>query len=136
MFDIPYPKRRGSLHDQIFKDLLGAFLPDLVALVAPELAASLDLITPWTLLDKETFTDWPKGKRREVDLLGPGGARGRQPPHRPDPRRDRSPLPAGDRPPPRRLLHADPAPPQPPGRAHRSLPARRTAGRQPGIGGG
>jgi hypothetical protein len=69
MFDIPYPKRRGSLHDQVFKDLLGAFLPELVALVAPELAARLDLIPPWTLLDKETFTDWPKGKRREADLL-------------------------------------------------------------------
>ena len=68
MFDIPYPKRRGSLHDQIFKDLLGAFLPELVTLVAPELAARLH-ISPWTLLDKETFTDWPKCKRREVDLL-------------------------------------------------------------------
>jgi hypothetical protein len=68
MFDIPYPKRRGSLHDQVFKDLLGVFLPELVTLVAPEPAARLQL-TPWTLLDKETFTDWPKGKRREVDLL-------------------------------------------------------------------
>jgi hypothetical protein len=68
MFDIPYPKRRGSLHDQIFKDLLGTFLPELVILVAPELAARLHL-TPWILLNKETFTDWPKGKRREVDLL-------------------------------------------------------------------
>jgi len=68
MFDISYPKRRGSLHDQIFKDLLGAFLPELVTLVAPELAARLQLDS-WTLLDKETFTDWPKGKRREVDLL-------------------------------------------------------------------
>jgi hypothetical protein len=68
MFDIPYPKRRGSLHDQVFKDLLGAFLPELVALVAPELVPRLEL-TSWTLLDKETFTDWPKGKRREVDLL-------------------------------------------------------------------
>jgi hypothetical protein len=68
MFDIPYPKRRGSLHDQVFKDLLGVFLPELVTLVAPELAPRLHL-TPWTFLDKETFTDWPKGKRREVDLL-------------------------------------------------------------------
>jgi hypothetical protein len=68
MFEIPYPKRRGSLHDQVFKDLLGTFLPELVTLVAPEPAARLHL-SRWTLLDKETFTDWPKGKRREVDLL-------------------------------------------------------------------
>ena len=68
MFEIPYPKRRGSLHDQVFKDLLGTFLPELVTLVAPEPAARLQL-SRWTLLDKETFTDWPKGKRREVDLL-------------------------------------------------------------------
>ena len=68
MSEIPYPKKRGSFHDQVFKDLLGTFLPDLVNLVAPEAAARLDL-SRWTLLDKETFTDWPKGKRREVDLL-------------------------------------------------------------------
>jgi hypothetical protein len=68
MFDIPYPKRRGTLHDQIFKDLLGELLPDLVTLVAPEPATHFDF-SRWDLLNKETFTDWPKGKRREVDLL-------------------------------------------------------------------
>jgi hypothetical protein len=26
-------------------------------------------LTRWTLLDKETFTDWPQGRRRELDLL-------------------------------------------------------------------
>jgi hypothetical protein len=69
MFDIPYPTgRRGSLHDQVFKDLIGRFLPDFLTLVAPESAARLDL-TRWKLLDKETFTDWPRGRRRELDLL-------------------------------------------------------------------
>lgn len=69
MFDILDPTRkRGSLHDQVFKVLFGTFLPDLVTLVAPEIAARLDL-SRWTLLDKETFTDWPKGRRRELDLL-------------------------------------------------------------------
>jgi len=69
MFDIPDPTgRRGSLHDQVFKDLIGRFLPDFLTLVAPEPAGRLDL-SRWTLLDKETFTDWPKGRRRELDLL-------------------------------------------------------------------
>jgi predicted transposase YdaD len=69
MFDVPDPKgRRGSLHDQVFKDLIGRFLPDFLTLVAPEPAGRLDL-SRWTFLDKETFTDWPKGKRRELDLL-------------------------------------------------------------------
>jgi hypothetical protein len=68
MFDIPYPKRRGTLHDQIFKGLLGEFLPDLVTLVAPASAGHLDL-SQWDFLNKEIFTDWPKGRRREVDLL-------------------------------------------------------------------
>jgi predicted transposase YdaD len=69
MFDIPDPTgRRGSLHDQVFKDLIRTFLPDFLTLVAPEPAGRLDL-SRWTLLDKETFTDWPKGRRRELDLL-------------------------------------------------------------------
>jgi hypothetical protein len=61
-------RRRGSLHDQLFKELIGAFLPDFVTLLAPEPAARLDL-SRWKLLDKEAFTDWPKGRRRELDLL-------------------------------------------------------------------
>ena len=69
MNEILHPTgRRGSLHDQVFKDLIGRFLPDFLTLVAPEPAARLDL-SRWTLLDKETFTDWPQGRRREVDLL-------------------------------------------------------------------
>jgi len=69
MNDISRSKgRRRSLHDQVFKDLLGTFLPDLLTLVAPEPAGRLDL-SRWKFLDKEVFTDWPKGQRRELDLL-------------------------------------------------------------------
>jgi hypothetical protein len=69
VFDIFAPaRRRGSLHDQLFKELIAAFLPDFVTLVAPGPSLHLDL-SRWTLLDKETFTDWPKGRRRELDLL-------------------------------------------------------------------
>jgi hypothetical protein len=69
MFDIPHSTgRRRSRHDQVFKDLIGGFLPDFLTLVAPEPAGRLDL-SHWKLLDKETFTDWPRGRRREVDLL-------------------------------------------------------------------
>jgi len=69
MFDIPHSTgRRRSRHDQVFKDLIGGFLPDFLTLVAPEPAGRLDL-SQWKLLDKETFTDWPRGRRREVDLL-------------------------------------------------------------------
>jgi hypothetical protein len=69
VYDILYSAgRRGSLHDQVFKILLGRFLPEFLTLVAPEPAGRLDL-TRWRLLDKETFTDWPQGRRRELDLL-------------------------------------------------------------------
>ncbi len=69
MFDIPIsPGRRRSPHDQVFKALIGGFLPDFLTLVAPEPAGRLDL-SHWKLLDKETFTDWPRGRRRELDLL-------------------------------------------------------------------
>jgi hypothetical protein len=69
VYDILHPTgRRGSLHDQVFKILLGRFLPEFLTLVAPEPAGRLDL-TRWKPLDKKTFTDWPHGKRRELDLL-------------------------------------------------------------------
>jgi len=65
---LPSSGRRRSLHDQVFKDLIGTFLPDFLTLVAPEPARRLDL-SRWKFLDKEVFTDWPRGKRRELDLL-------------------------------------------------------------------
>jgi len=69
MFDIPHSNgRRWSRYDQVFKDLIGGFLPDFLTLVAPEPAGHLDL-SHWKLVNKETFTDWPRGRRRELDLL-------------------------------------------------------------------
>ena len=55
-------------HDQLFKQLLETFFGDLLRLVAPEQAARLCL-EEVRFLDKETFTDLPRGQRREVDLL-------------------------------------------------------------------
>jgi len=57
-----------GLHDRLFKQLLQTFLSDLLRLVAPDLAAAL-LPRAGRFLDKETFPDWPRGERREVDLL-------------------------------------------------------------------
>jgi hypothetical protein len=61
-------RRPGSRHDQLFKDLFRSFFPDFVRLVAPGPAERLDLANA-TFLDKEAFTDWPRGRRRELDLL-------------------------------------------------------------------
>lgn len=61
-------RRPVSRHDQLFKDLFRSFLPDFVRLVAPGPAERLDLANA-TFLDKEAFTDWPRGRRRELDLL-------------------------------------------------------------------
>jgi hypothetical protein len=53
-------------HDSIFKTLLRSFFTDLLRLVVPDLAGSLDLAPP-VFLDKELFT--VEGRRRELDLL-------------------------------------------------------------------
>jgi hypothetical protein len=53
-------------HDSIFKALLRSFFADLLWLVVPNLARSLDLAHP-VFLDKEFFT--AGGRRRELDLL-------------------------------------------------------------------
>jgi len=55
-------------HDQRFKDLLRTFFPDFLRLVVPEAARRLD-VSSLIFLDKELFTDWPEGRRREIDLL-------------------------------------------------------------------
>ncbi|MGV3723752.1 MAG: Rpn family recombination-promoting nuclease/putative transposase [Actinomycetota bacterium] len=55
-------------HDQLFKELLQAFLPEFVELFLPAEAAQLD----WSstqFLDKEVFTDLGEGSRRAVDLV-------------------------------------------------------------------
>ncbi|HYU30540.1 MAG TPA: DUF4351 domain-containing protein [Thermoanaerobaculia bacterium] len=52
-------------HDRLFKSLLRAFLPDLLRLVAPGVAARLRL-SRLTFLDKELLAE---GGRREADLI-------------------------------------------------------------------
>lgn len=76
VFPRPVGGRKRSPHDQLFKELIGAFLPDFLGLTAPEAAGRLDL-SDWRLLDKEAFTDWPRGKRRELDLLAEVGLKER-----------------------------------------------------------
>jgi hypothetical protein len=63
-------------HDQLFKTLFQSFLTDLLSLAEPEALEFLDTAA-LRLLDKETFTGWPEGRRREVDLLALAPARRR-----------------------------------------------------------
>jgi hypothetical protein len=55
-------------HDRLFKSLLRAFLPDLLRLVAPGVAALLRL-GRITFLDKELLAGDGRGGRREADLV-------------------------------------------------------------------
>jgi hypothetical protein len=55
-------------HDRLFKSLLRAFLPDLLRLVAPAVAARLRLGRV-TFLDKELLAGDGRGGRREADLV-------------------------------------------------------------------
>jgi hypothetical protein len=55
-------------HDQLAKNLFQAFFADFICLVAPESAGRLRLAEA-VFLDKQAFTDWPEGDRREMDLL-------------------------------------------------------------------
>ncbi len=55
-------------HDRLFKSLLRAFLPDLLRLVAPGVAARLRLDRV-TFLDKELLSEDGRGGRREADLV-------------------------------------------------------------------
>ena len=55
-------------HDQLAKDLFRTFFADLLRLAAPEAAPRLRLDDA-VFLDKQAFTDWPEGDRREMDLL-------------------------------------------------------------------
>ena len=56
-------------HDQLFKAILEAFLKDFLELFFPEVAERLDFKT-LRPLDKEVFTGFPEGSRRQVDFLG------------------------------------------------------------------
>ena len=55
-------------HNQLAKDLLQNFFGDFVRLAAPDEAVRLDL-EHTVFVDKQMFTDWPAGERRELDLL-------------------------------------------------------------------
>jgi len=55
-------------HDQLAKTLIATFFADFLRLTLPESAPRLRLGEA-VFVDKEVFTDWPEGKRRELDLL-------------------------------------------------------------------
>lgn len=55
-------------HDQLFKELIRTFFAEFLPLVAARAVERLDPARS-TFLDKETFTDIPKGERRELDLV-------------------------------------------------------------------
>jgi hypothetical protein len=55
-------------HDQLAKTLISTFFAGFLRLTLPESAPRLRLGEA-VFVDKEIFTDWPAGKRRELDLL-------------------------------------------------------------------
>ena len=55
-------------HDQLFKELLYSFLPEFLLLVAPRNAHQLKL-EHGHFLDSETFTDFPRGSHRRLDVV-------------------------------------------------------------------
>ena len=56
-------------HDQRFKVLLQAFFQEFIQLFFPRWTANFDF-AHITWLDKETFTDPPRGEHRVLDLVG------------------------------------------------------------------
>jgi len=55
-------------HDQLAKNLFSTFFSDFLRIAAPDVAAQLRLDGA-DFQDKQEFTDWPAGERREMDLL-------------------------------------------------------------------
>jgi hypothetical protein len=55
-------------HDQLAKTLISTFFTDFLCLTLADTAPRLRLGEA-VFVDKEIFTDWPAGKRRELDLL-------------------------------------------------------------------
>jgi predicted CDP-diglyceride synthetase/phosphatidate cytidylyltransferase len=55
-------------HDQLSKTLIATFFTDFLRLTLPESALRLRLDEA-IFVDKELYTDWPSGRRRELDLL-------------------------------------------------------------------
>src|SRR6187551_224473 len=66
-------------HDQLSKSLIKIFFAEFLHLVAPESASRLEAAEA-TFLDKEVFTDWLAGGRREMDLLAEVPADGEERP--------------------------------------------------------
>lgn len=56
------------IHDQLFKDLIRNTLASFVRLFFPDMAAQIDF-TQQEWLDKEAFTDLPRGFHRRADLV-------------------------------------------------------------------
>ncbi len=54
--------------DQVFKELLREFFPDFIRLFYPHIAEQLDWST-LRFLDKEAFTDFPRGEQHEADIV-------------------------------------------------------------------
>ncbi len=71
-------KTERTSHDQIFKTVFGLFFEDLVEIVEPELAATLDLRS-LKFIRGETFTDEPQGRRADPDLLAEASSRTGEP---------------------------------------------------------
>jgi hypothetical protein len=55
-------------HDQLFKDLISTFPGDFLRLAAPRIASSVDVLR-LAPLPAESWTDLPRGARRQPDLL-------------------------------------------------------------------
>ncbi len=62
-------------HDQLFKNLLQAFFREFMELFFAEEARAMDFRRV-EFLDKELFTDLPRGSQREMDLVVKVGLRG------------------------------------------------------------
>jgi hypothetical protein len=72
------PTKPRANHDEIFKTTFSNFLGDLVELVSPELADTLDLRNP-EFIEQEAFADVPKGKRAVCDLVAKTATRSGDP---------------------------------------------------------
>jgi hypothetical protein len=69
MVRVSTPWRRPlTSHDQLAKELFQNFFADLIRLAAPAAAQRLRLAEA-SFRDKQAFTDWPEGDRREMDLV-------------------------------------------------------------------
>jgi len=62
------PKGKIMEYDQLFKDFLKTFFKNFIALFFPEVHERLNWLEV-EFLEKEKFTDIPKGKQRTTDLV-------------------------------------------------------------------